>query len=157
VVWENGWGYTPWGWGGGIVASTSRNVQITGNTVAWNADGIAVIEQDRGAAYTVTNVSVTQNLIAAAPSAGQSFGRAWLTDVNPDRIHAPASANRGEQNVYWTPTPDSGSLQFGWTFDMNELSTFNATPGEEGGRYLSAGEKDQALSAKGVPLTPIAR
>src|SRR5262249_29207527 len=50
VAWENGWGYTPWGWGGGIVLSTAKNVQVTRNTVAWNADGIAVIEQNRGPA-----------------------------------------------------------------------------------------------------------
>jgi len=31
---------------------------------------------------------------------------------------------------------------------------FNSTPGEEGGRYLSATEKTQALSSAGLPANP---
>jgi hypothetical protein len=98
----------------------------------------------------------TENLIAVTPPAGQlSFALVWLTDVDPGHLHVPASGNRDGQNAYWVPSPDDGSVQFGWTFDMNTLSSFNGTPGEEGGRYLTLAEKNQALSSNGVPSTPI--
>jgi len=49
-VWENGWNNTDgtgWGWAAGILSSSSRNVSITGNTVAWNPVGISFVDQNR--------------------------------------------------------------------------------------------------------------
>ncbi len=43
----NGFGFTSWLWGGGIVISSSSNVEIYGNTVVNNADGIGAVEQTR--------------------------------------------------------------------------------------------------------------
>ena len=43
----NGFDHSNWLWGGGIVVANSPNVEIYGNTVIDNADGISVIHQSR--------------------------------------------------------------------------------------------------------------
>lgn len=157
AAWENGWGLPSWGWGGGIVVSTSKNATVSHNTLAWNADGISVLEQDREPDLAVTGVTVSENVIALAPPIGGSYALAWLSDVSPSHLYAPVATNSGAANAYWTPLPDSGAVQFGWTDDHGLLGDFNATPGEESGRYLTLGEKNQALGAATIPLTPVAR
>ena len=47
TVWENGWAKTGWGWGAGILVSSSSGVTVDSNVLAWNADGIVVVSQDR--------------------------------------------------------------------------------------------------------------
>jgi hypothetical protein len=157
AVWENGWGHSDWGWGGGIILSTSKNASVSQNTLAWNADGISVLEQDREPDLAVTGVTVSQNVIALAPPAPGSYALGWLSDVSPSQLYAPAAGNTGAANRYWTPLPDTGGIQFGWTDDYSLLGAFNATPGEEGGQYLTLTEKNQALGSAGIPLTPAAR
>ena len=62
-LWENGWRFPAWGWGGGIVVSSSRNVEVFDNVVAWNPDGISIISQqrERSAFNDVRNISVHDN------------------------------------------------------------------------------------------------
>src|SRR5438132_13920449 len=57
TVWSNGFGYTTWGWGTGIVISSSSNAEVYNNVVAWNADGISVISQNRPDAPSVGTVN----------------------------------------------------------------------------------------------------
>jgi hypothetical protein len=40
---------------------------------------------------------------------------------------------------------------------LSDLNSFNATQGEEGGIYISGVAKNTALTAAGVPVSPIAR
>ena len=48
TAWANGFGKNVWGWGAGILVSSSQDTAVTGNVVAWNArTGISVISQDR--------------------------------------------------------------------------------------------------------------
>lgn len=159
AVWENGWGHTTWGWGAGIVISSSRNVEVRDNVVAWNGDGIAVVSQNRGgAANTVANVHVHHNAVAIAPQPSDSSASsllAWQEDWN-GVMHNSASNNRGGLNRYWHPNPEPGS-RFEWDGTIGRLTTFNATPGEEGGAYLTLSARDAVLSAAGIPLRPITR
>ncbi len=68
TVTRNGFGKAEWLWGAGILIAASRDVAVTNNLVADNADGIAGIQQDRGSGpegpYLLQNVSVTGNDIS---------------------------------------------------------------------------------------------
>ena len=50
AAWANGFGRygAVWGWGAGILVSSSKAAEVWDNTVAWNYAGISVISQDRG-------------------------------------------------------------------------------------------------------------
>jgi nitrous oxidase accessory protein NosD len=156
AVWNNGWGFTTWGWGAGILVSTSRNVEVRNNVVAWNADGIAVISQNRTfrtIPWSATNVYVHDNdVIRQDQSDGSMLVLlGWQEDYH-GMLLDPTSNNRGAANRYWyKPEP---SARFDWNGLISTLSAFNATPGEEGGRYLTDAEKAAALQAAGVPASP---
>jgi parallel beta-helix repeat protein len=66
----NGFGKPEWLWGAGILIAASRDVEVSGNVVADNADGIAGIQQERGSGldgpYLLQNVTVTGNDISMA-------------------------------------------------------------------------------------------
>jgi parallel beta-helix repeat protein len=68
TVTGNGFGKPEWLWGAGILIAASRDVEVIENTVAGNADGIAGIQQERGAGpfgpYLLQNVVVTGNTIS---------------------------------------------------------------------------------------------
>lgn len=69
IVRRNGRTFSAWGWGAGILvaASGGSGLEIYGNTVEDNGDGIALIQQSRGSgmygAYVVQNVWVHDNQI----------------------------------------------------------------------------------------------
>lgn len=160
VVWENGWGFPSRGWSSGIVSSSSRNVEIYNNVSAWNASGIAVISQNRSQERwdTVDNVSVHNNTILAK----DFLAFAWLQDWDGVMLNS-SSNNRGYDNEYWYPTPEKSSItdfavdlryRWGESKALNELADFNATPGEENGRYISEAEKDKTILASGIPPSP---
>lgn len=165
-VYENGWGFPDWGWGAGILVSSSRNADVHDNTVAWNADGVTVLSQDRPADFgrdrarwnKVSGNAVHDNAIFRAPVSCCDYwdhlGLGWLQDWD-GTMYEPASNNRGARNRYWYPTAegDGNRFEFG-DRGYESLRDFNATPGEEDGRYLTNREKTQILSAAGVPTTP---
>ncbi|MEA2000979.1 MAG: right-handed parallel beta-helix repeat-containing protein [Actinomycetota bacterium] len=68
TVTGNGFGKSDWLWGAGILIAASSDVVVMGNDVAGNADGIAGIQQDRGAgafgAYLLQNLAVDGNTIS---------------------------------------------------------------------------------------------
>jgi len=156
AVWNNGWGFTTWGWGAGILVSTSRNVEVRNNVVAWNADGISVLSQERTfrtVLWSATNVSVHHNdLIRQDKLDGSMIVLlGWQEDYD-GMLLDPAANNHGEANRYWyKPEP---SARFEWDGLISTLAAFNATPGEEGGRYLTDAEMAAVLQAAGVPASP---
>jgi parallel beta-helix repeat protein len=157
-VWNNGWGFTDWGWGGGIVVSSSSGAQVANNVVAWNADGIVVLSQDRSDAPLVTGNYVHDNTIILAPRSGDTSDQialGWLQDW-AGNLFDPASNNRGAGNAYWIGSPEPEWARFGWNGPIDTLATFNATPGEAGGRYLTDAEKNSVLSAAGIAPTLVA-
>ena len=156
-VWENGWGFTTWGWGAGILVSSSSSVTVSGNTVAWNADGISVVSQDRGDATDndVHGVTVRDNTIVMAHEPGDGsdvMGLAWLQDWN-GVLFASGSANGGSGNAYWWSTA-APRCAYDWNGCLSSLSDFNATPGEQGGVLLSSSTKAARLAAAGIPASP---
>jgi hypothetical protein len=67
IVRRNGFSFSTWVWGAGILVAASPNVEIYGNTVEGNADGIAAVQQDRGSgrygAYQLANLWVHDNTV----------------------------------------------------------------------------------------------
>ena len=155
VVWENGWGSRAWGWGAGILISSSRNADVHDNLLAWNADGISVISQSRSdAPGPIVGNYVHGNTVAVAPVSSDSsekFAVGFLQDWTGVLFDA-ASNNRGASNRYWYATPEP-SGRFGWSGTKSRLADFNATPGDESGLYVTAAQRDTALAAAGVPLS----
>jgi parallel beta-helix repeat protein len=152
AVWENGWGFTVWAWGSGILLSSSAGAEVAGNTVAWNGDGIGVLSQARGDNPGVTGITVHDNTVVHAQAGGgDSMALGWVQD------HAGllyAGTNGGANNRYWLDAPEPTWCRFAWQGCHGTLAAFNATPGEEGGRYLTLAERDAALAAAGIPLAP---
>ena len=81
----------------------------------------------------------------------------WLTDRDQEYLFLPAARNEGAENRYWFTTGEGDAERFDWDGPRRRLAEFNATPGEEGGRYLQDAEKATILAAAGVPSAPIGR
>lgn len=179
-VWENAWSGTmamrTWAYEAGILVSSASNANVHDNIVAWNGDGIAVISQCRtylangscDLSHPWNNVSgntVRDNVIVIAddPLAPYNvFALAWLRDITGSAgtpytyIYSAEAGNGGAGNRYWIPQPE-GSTKVGFSWGdtvTSSLSAFNATPGEEGGSYLSDTERDQILGGAGMPTSP---
>jgi parallel beta-helix repeat protein len=151
VVWNNGFDHAVWGYGAGILIASSRNAEVANNIVAWNADGIAVLSQDRREPRwdRVTGNSVHDNTIVQS---GNGYALAWLQDFKEAVVFEPGSGNRGRANAYGFST--GARQRYAWSGDHRTLAAFNATPGEEGGRVLSDAERGAALEAAGIPAAP---
>jgi parallel beta-helix repeat protein len=158
MVWDNGHDHPVWGFGAGILVANSADVEVFNNLTAWNARGIVVLSQNRDDAPpegTVNNF-VHENTIVQTDRPDEpytDFFLAWIHDF-PSALFDPASNNRGQNNDYWSPTGESGSIRFEWNGSYRTLSDFAGTPGDSRGRYLSAEEKDQILTAAGIPNAP---
>jgi parallel beta-helix repeat protein len=67
TVRRNGFAHPNWVWGGGIVVSSSSDVEVSGNVLDGNADGIGVVQQNRGSGaygpYQVWNLWVHDNTV----------------------------------------------------------------------------------------------
>jgi parallel beta-helix repeat protein len=77
----NGFGFDPWLWGGGIVISSSPNVEIYGNTIVNNGDGIGAVEQNRSGDPARYGTLMIQNLYVHDNTVTMSQG---LTGVAQD-------------------------------------------------------------------------
>ncbi len=162
TLYENGRESPGWGYGAGICSCSSKNVEIYDNTLAWNADGISVISQDRGETEhdAVTNISVHDNTVLAQdyPNTKDNFALSWLQDWAGGMLFDSPSNNRGENNRYWYPSVEGSYARFKSNREgIKRLSDFDATLGEEGGRYPSQSEKDAVVANKGIPNNPESR
>jgi parallel beta-helix repeat protein len=158
-IWENGWGTPDWASGAGIGVSNSSNTEVYGNTLAWNADGIAVVGLDReGTSWDrVHDVYVHDNIIFGQDrpeDPEEGFALAWLQGWS-EQMFDPSNNNRGQDNRYWYPSPEGDSVRYNWA-DTSEssLADFNTTPGEQNGRYLSEREKDAVVGERHIPASP---
>ena len=112
LVERNGFGFTPWLDGAGILLNTSQNVEIVGNTVRNNNDGIGLTYTDRGTSTTygprqLRNVLVRDNTVVM--SSGQT---GVVTNLASDAVFSTAWNNRFVGNDY---TNNTGSSQpFAW-------------------------------------------
>ena len=161
VLWENGHKKPRWGWGANILISSSKNVEVTDNVVAWGPDGISIISACRScgnplqADYDrVTNVSVYHNKILSSDRAdgSQSYGLAWLQDWD-GVLFDPASNNSGHDNAYWYPRTEDAN-RYAWGKPIDILAEFNATRGEDGATYLTDAEKTALVEGYALPSAP---
>ena len=146
AVWGNGFGNPRWGYGAGITISSSDRALVSGNTVAWNARGISVISQARQHSPH-NDIVVRDNIIV------QKAG-AFVTGFYDDHggsLYDSANRNSGSGNRYWVGVAEPSTDRFNWNGPISRLSGYNATRGEEGGRYLTLAERDAALAGARIP------
>jgi hypothetical protein len=95
---RNGFGHSVWLWGAGILVAASPDVEIYGNTLEGNADGIAAVQQRRGSGafgpYEVWNLWVHDNTIIS------STGHTGIVQDVGDRSYFSTRNNRFDRNVY---------------------------------------------------------
>lgn len=145
-VWGNGFGFSEWAWGAGIMLQNASDCRVVDNVVAWNADGIAVVDQDRGPRYRATGNEVSGNLVAVA---GEGLVIAWITDLQNSGLLDQGSNNRGGANRVWLDraTFAAGIRTLG-------LAEYAGTQLGRGDALLSRAELERALEAAGVPPRP---
>lgn len=112
-----------------------------------------MVEQEREIIDRVEQVVVRSNTIIGDDG---TVALGWLTDRSPEYMFRSNAQNQGAENRYWFGNREGDSERFAWEGPRRGLAAFNATPGEEGGRYLPDTEKDQILTAAGVPPSPTA-
>jgi Right handed beta helix region len=162
VLWENGWGKPAWGWGAGIVISSSANAEVFNNTAAWNYAGITVLYQNRPSSPgpdPVGNYVHDNNIIKKVVTGDFSqtywynLSLAWLSDGSKPMFD-PSWNNVALDNRVWYDEPERQSIRFSWSSQYFRLAEFGDTVGGTGTRYLSTEAKDQLLSDLNVPLAP---
>jgi hypothetical protein len=79
--------YPHWVDGAGILVSTSWNVQVYGNTLEHNWQGIQALDQPRGTGrygvYSLSNLMVHDNLVDSSVALGTGSGRSGIAGSNP--------------------------------------------------------------------------
>jgi parallel beta-helix repeat protein len=136
VVYENGWRSLNGAEGVGISATASRDVRIYGNTLAWNASGVAVVNSKRETGVggsdpkydTVSDVRVHSNTVLAEERNGvDDLALVWRKAYAEGNIYKPAANNRGYDNRYWYTAPE-GLLRnrFFWEVSLDKLAAFKA-------------------------------
>lgn len=161
VVFNNGWATPAKEQGAGIRLLNSTDVEVHNNTLAWNAEGIGVYASDRAGTENddVANVYVHHNTVFSqnGPTAAEN-GLALYWKDGTGQLADAANNNRGENNLYWYPSDEGALHRFQWrTQQLAELSTFNTTPGEKEGSYMTMGEKDAVAAAVNIPASPTLR
>jgi parallel beta-helix repeat protein len=114
----NGFGSFEWLYGAGIMVSTSRDVEVVGNTVIDNARGITAVMQNRGSdgfgVHTLDNVYVHDNYVTMRATAidvdGVGAATGLAQDVG-DLSYFTGHNNRFANNKY---TLGTASRYFAW-------------------------------------------
>lgn len=124
AVWNNGFMYSTWGWGAGILVQNSDNVEVYNNILAWNADGTGVISQGgRNENPSASNNTIHDNIVA------QDTGSALFT------LGDSLGTNTFSGNKVYTQ--GNGGVEI-----TNGFSKINKT------------ELDAALRTANIPLSP---
>jgi len=153
-VWSNGFGASVWGWGAGILISSSKGANVFDNTVAWNYAGISVIGQQRSDSPGTTDNYVHGNVVVEDQQAAgkDRYALFWGQDY-AGPLYAPASNNRGADNRFYYPGPENQYGRFVWN-GVRQLASFVTVPGGTGSAYMTTADAMAALAAKGIPGTP---
>jgi len=102
---RNGTGkhFPHWSTGAGIEIVSSRNVDVYGNTLEDNWQGIAGLDDHRGAGnagpYTLTNLNVHHNVVTSHV-ADDGGGRSGIIDTEGTGAFSAAANNRFRKNTY---------------------------------------------------------
>lgn len=146
-VWGNGFGHAAWGFGAGILISSSDNAKIRYNTVAWNARGISVISQKRPTKPHKGNV-ISDNVIISDTG---RFVTGFYDDHGGSLFYG-ANGNRGYDNRYWIGASQPSGERFHWKGPRTTLAAYNQTRGEQRGRYISTTKRNAILRSKNMPI-----
>lgn len=120
----NGFGHSAWLWGAGIVVAASPNVEIYGNDVINNADGIAGIQQNRSDAPASYGPMLVQNMHVHDNRITMSEGQTGLVQDIGDNAVFNGRNNRFVNNTY-TLASSSGRY-FEWNNGSRTLQEWNA-------------------------------
>ncbi len=122
VLRRNGFGHDAWLWGGGIMIASSPNVEIYGNTLEDNYNGISMTRQNRGSGefgeHTLANNYVHDNTIINSGTTGIA------QDIGSDGVYY--ANNRFEGNTY------SGSSDWFWLNRDRSWSEWNGYGHDDG-------------------------
>jgi len=150
AVWTNGGDRAVWGFGAGILCQNCDHTEIIRNTLAWNANGITVISQDRSDSRPVAANMVHDNTVVESTAGSIALG--WFQDwAGP--LYDQAADNRGSGNGFWYPSPEGQDARFEWTGDITLLADFSGTRGGANSWYLTSARATWALSQAGIPTT----
>lgn len=166
VVWENGWDENDPHNGAGITVAGSHDGVVNDNVLAWNASGIAVVQQNRKRTNeqpydTVRNVRLNRNRVVQDEIPGSSDSAAVLWNEDSSAIaegapslYDPAMNNGSADGWYWFDEPEGRTNRFKWDGKLKTLAALNAMPAEENGSYLPDAEKDALLEINYMPAVP---
>jgi len=116
-----------WTTGAGIEIISSRNVEVVGNTVEDNWQGITALDDHRGSGnagpYTVVNLNVHDNTILSRLT-DDGGGRTGLVDMKGTGAFLPTANNRFQQNTYSLGSRSSYFLWMGREVDEGEWRRF---------------------------------
>ncbi len=122
VLRRNGFGHDAWMWGGGIMIASSPNVEIYGNTLEGNFNGIAMTRQARGwgehGEHTLANNYVHNNTVTNSGKTGIA------QDINNNGVYY--ANNRFESNTY------NGSSGWFWLNSDVSWSEWNGYGHDDG-------------------------
>ncbi len=122
----NGFGHAQWLWGGGIVIASSQGVEIYGNYLEGNYNGITITQQDRGTGeygeYLAQDNYVHDNVIVDSGLSGAA------QDIGSQAIYEPGN-NRWENNDY------VGDVDWNWKAHTHSFSEWQDFGHDETGSY----------------------
>ena len=104
-----------WGWGPGILISSSDHANVYKNVLAWNARGISVISQARQLSPHTDNL-VHDNVIINRSSKYV----AGFYDDHGGSLYDASSDNRGYDNRYWIGSGSPSGDRFHWSGGRSE-------------------------------------
>jgi hypothetical protein len=102
--------------------------------------------------YVHDNTVLGEDIPGSEPldSGHRNHALAWLGPLLD-----PAKKNSAADNRYWYSTPEDSIPRFYYDErGITELTDFDATQGEDQGRYLTDAEKDQIVSSAKIPASP---
>jgi parallel beta-helix repeat protein len=132
TVRDNGLVDHEWLLGAGILVAASRNVEVYGNTVTGNGDGIAAIQQDRGdgdyGPLQVINLYVHDNTIS------MTIGETGLAQDIDDDSYFRDRGNRFERNTYRLGQEEN---YYSWADGSRSKDEWQAFGNDTDGQWLS--------------------
>jgi hypothetical protein len=100
TVRRNGWGFSAYIWGAGILVSASSDVEVAWNLLDGNADGIGAAQQNRGSGaygpYEVWNLWMHDNTVLNPGNGWSGF----VQDIDSDPKYFTSRNNRFQNNHY---------------------------------------------------------
>jgi parallel beta-helix repeat protein len=149
IVTDNGWADPHkrlWLWNAGIGVHGSSDVEVYGNTVRGNANGIVAIQQARGAGragrYVVQNLFVHDNTVtqttpqSAFPPYAANVAAGAVQDVGDNAIFTSRN-NRFVRNTYFLlPLAPGNSPGFEWLGRWRTDAKWMSYGQDVGGRFV---------------------